>query len=133
MNNPTYYAIAADIVLFVHVCVVLFIVFGLFLILLGKKLNWNWVRNPWFRAAHLTAIGIVVLQSWVGEICPLTTWEMLLRAKAGEATYSGSFIAYWLGELLYYRAPDWVFILLYTLFAILVVFSWFWVKPRKFF
>ena len=34
--------------------------------------------------------------AWIGMICPLTTWEMALRAKAGDATYSGSFIAHWL-------------------------------------
>ena len=45
--------------------------------------------------------------------------------------YEGSFIAYWMQSLLYYRAEEWVFILLYTLFAVLVVASWYWVRPKR--
>ena len=124
------YLLAADALLGSHVLFVLFVVLGLVLILVGKPLRWSWVRNPYFRIAHLVAIGIVVLQSWIGMICPLTTWEMMLREKAGDAVYTGSFIAHWLEKLLYYQAPMWVFALCYTLFAALVVASWYWVRPR---
>lgn len=133
MDNSTIYALTADFLLLLHVCIVLFIVLGLLLTLIGKLRNWSWVRNPWFRTLHLLAIGMVVIQAWVGEICPLTTWEMMLRARAGDATYTGSFIAHWLEVILYYRAPPWVFTLIYTLFGGLVVISWIWVRPRKFF
>jgi hypothetical protein len=102
------------------------------LILLGKTRNWRWVRNPWFRLAHLAAIGVVVLQSWLGAICPLTIWEMALRERAGDTVYAGSFIAHWLGTLLYYRLPDWVFVFCYTAFGALVLLSWYWVRPRPF-
>ena len=54
---------------------------------------------------------------------------MQLRAQAGEAIYSGAFIAHWVESLLYYRAPGWVFALVYTLFGLLVVLSWFLVRP----
>ena len=124
--------LAADLLLFGHVLFVAFVVVGLALILIGKPLHWGWVRNPWFRIAHLTAIGIVALQSWVGIICPLTTWEMTLREYAGDSTYSGSFIAHWLESLLYFQAPAWVFTVCYTVFAAIVVVSWFWVRPRPF-
>ena len=80
----------------------------------------------------MIAIGIVVLQSWFGMICPLTNIEMALRSRAGDATYTGSFIAHWLDSLLYYRAPAWVFAVCYTAFGVLVVASWFWVQPRPF-
>ena len=108
-----------------------FVVLGLFAIYLGYFLDWSWVRNRVFRLAHLCAIAIVVVQSWVGMICPLTTWEMSLRASADSASYEGSFIQHWLQELLYYSAPDWVFMLVYTLFGSLVLASWFVVKPHK--
>jgi hypothetical protein len=88
------------------------------------------VRNPWFRLAHLVAIGVVVVQSWAGVICPLTTWETALRARAGEAGYRASFVAHWVERVLYYQAPPWVFVLCYTLFAALVVLCWFRVRPR---
>ena len=84
------------------------------------------------RLLHLLAIGFVVLQAWAGEICPLTTWEMALRSRGGQATYDSSFIAYWLGRLIYYEAPPWVFVVIYTLFAALVVATLFWVKPKRF-
>lgn len=124
------YLLAADALLVMHVLFVLFVVLGLVLIIAGKLLRWSWVRNPYLRIAHLAAIGIVVLQSWIGMICPLTTLEMVLREKAGDAVYTGSFIAHWLDSLLYYRAPMWVFALCYTLFAAIVAASWFWVRPR---
>ncbi|MDR6982259.1 glucan phosphoethanolaminetransferase (alkaline phosphatase superfamily) [Rheinheimera pacifica] len=120
----------ADFILTLHFLFVLFVVLGLLAIYLGYFLNWRWVRNRTFRILHLVAIGIVVLQSWLGVICPLTIWEMALRQKAGAATYAGSFIQHWLQSLLYYTAPDWVFMLLYTSFAGLVVVSWFLVPPQ---
>ena len=124
------YLLAADTLLFAHVLFVLFVVLGLVLIIAGGLLGWSWVRNAYFRIAHLVAIGIVVAQSWIGMICPLTTWEMALRQRAGDAVYAGSFIAHWLDRLLYYRAPMWVFAVCYTVFAGLVVASWYWVRPR---
>jgi hypothetical protein len=110
---------------------VVFVVVGLVMILLGSLLSWAWVRNWWFRVTHLAAIGVVVLQSWLGAICPLTKIEMLLRSKAGDATYAGSFVSHWLEAILYYRAPAWVFAACYTAFAAIVVLSWVWVPPHR--
>ena len=124
------YLVAADAVLLLHVLFVVFVVVRLVLILAGKLMSWNWVRNWWFRVIHLAAIGIVVLQSWLGVICPLTTLEMYLRGRAGDATYTGSFVSHWLESILYYRAPAWVFAVAYTAFAIVVVMSWIWVRPH---
>lgn len=121
----------ADAILVIHVLFVLFVVLGLFAIYLGRIFKWSWVRNRLFRIAHVLAIGVVVLLSWIGVICPLTIWEMGLREKAGDATYSGSFIQHWLHTLLYYSAPEWVFTTLYTVFGSLVLASWFVVRPNK--
>ena len=124
--------IAADALLALHVLFVAFVIFGLVFILVGKLRHWSWVRNAWFRTAHLAAIAIVVLQSWFGMICPLTTWEMALRRRAGDVVYSGTFISHWLESIQYYRAPAWVFAVCYTVFGALVLVSWFWVRPRPF-
>lgn len=132
MESPVFYQFTADVILFAHLLFVVFVVFGLLLILVGKLLHWSWVRNPWFRLTHLVAIGVVVLQSWWGVICPLTTWEMALRSKAGDAVYAGSFISHWVQTIMYYQAPEWVFIVCYTLFGLLVAVSWYWVKPHSF-
>ncbi|WP_216355452.1 DUF2784 domain-containing protein [Geothermobacter hydrogeniphilus] len=126
------YLFAADLILFTHALFVAFIVFGLLLIFAGKLLSWSSVRNPWFRLAHLVAIGVVVLQSWLGVKCPFTTWEMALRERAGDTVYPGTFISHWLETILYFRAPEWVFIVGYTVFGALVLASWFWVRPRPF-
>lgn len=126
------YRLLADVLLLLHVLFVAFVVLGLLLIIAGRLLQWSWVRNPWFRLLHLVGIGIVVLQSWFGVICPLTTWEMALRDRAGDATYPGAFIAYWLDKFLYYQAPEWVFAVVYTIFGVLVIASWHWARPRPF-
>ena len=132
MEDSVLYRLAADGMLLVHVLFVAFVVIGLCMILAGKPLSWQWVRNPWFRVVHLVCIGVVAVQSWLGVVCPLTTWEMALREKAGDAVYTGAFIAHWLDAILYYQAPEWAFIVVYTAFAALVAASWFWVRPRQF-
>jgi hypothetical protein len=132
METRAFYGLAADIILVIHTAVVLFIVLGLVLILAGKLAGWRWVHNPWFRLLHLAAILLVVLQSWLGVICPLTNWEMALRSKASATVYEGSFISHWLQQLIYYQAPPWVFTVGYTLFGSLVLLSWYLVRPRPF-
>lgn len=132
METKVLYLFIADTILFIHFLFVTFVIFGLVLVLLGKLMAWSWVRNPWFRVIHLISIGVVVLQSWLGLICPLTTWEMAFRERAGDTVYAGTFISHWLETILYYQAPAWVFVVCYTAFGLLVVFSWFWVKPHPF-
>lgn len=125
------YRLLADAVLLVHFAFVLFVGLGLALTLVGGVLGWRWVRNRAFRIGHLAAIGIVVLQSWLGVICPLTDLEMWARARAGERVYTGSFIAHWVERALYYDAPWWVFVVCYTAFGALVVAAWYWVRPQS--
>ena len=132
MHSSVTYRVLADLVLLLHTSFVVFVIAGLVLVLLGGVRGWHWVRNPWFRVMHLLAIGIVVLQAWLGVLCPLTTLEMSLRARAGDAVYPGSFIAHWLEALLYYQAPAWVFTACYTVFGFLMVASWYAVRPRSF-
>jgi hypothetical protein len=132
MESQALYSLLADAMLVTHVLFVVFVVLGLILVFVGGYLLWQWVRNPWFRVTHLLGIGVVVVQSWFGVICPLTIWEMELRLKAGETIYQGSFLTHWLGELLYLQAPWWIFVACYTVFGGLVLSSWFLVRPRAF-
>tara|TARA_R110002124_G_scaffold222176_1_gene387576 strand:+ start:1476 stop:1877 length:402 start_codon:yes stop_codon:yes gene_type:complete len=122
------YALFADLILVLHVGFVLFVVGGLVLIVLGNLRHWQWVNHWWFRLVHLGAIAVVVAEAWLGWVCPLTTFEQWLRARAGNTSYDGSFIEYWLQQLLYYDAPSWVFLLGYSLFGLLVLGSW-WLFP----
>ncbi|MCZ6502429.1 MAG: DUF2784 domain-containing protein [Gammaproteobacteria bacterium] len=131
-SSSLYNMLAADAILLVHVMFVSFVVVGLVFILIGKVLTWSWVKNPWFRITHLASICLVVVQSWLGALCPLTTWEMTLRSKAGDVVYTGSFLSHWLEYLLYYQAPAWAFIVCYTTFGVMVMASWYWVRPHRF-
>lgn len=121
----------ADAVLVLHAGVVLFVVFGLVLVVAGNLRGWAWVNGGWFRAGHLGAIVTVVAQAWLGITCPLTTLENALRARAGLTGYRSSFIEHWVAWALYYEAPPWVFTLVYTLFAALVVAVWWRWPPRR--
>ena len=130
MNDALVYQSLADAVLALHLGIVVFVVGGLLVVIAGNLRGWRWVNAGWFRLAHLGAIGVVVAESWLGLVCPLTTFEMWLRAKAGGSVYAGSFIGHWLGRVLYYDAPAWVFTVLYTGFAVLVAATWWYFPPR---
>ncbi|MFN7783038.1 MAG: DUF2784 domain-containing protein [Lysobacterales bacterium] len=125
------WTLAADVVLFLHLCVVVFVVLGLGLIVLGNLRGWRYVNAWWFRLGHLATIGVVVAQSWLGVVCPLTTLELWLRTQAGEATYAGGFIEYWLSRLLYFEAPAWVFVLAYSAFGLCVLAAWWRWPPQR--
>jgi len=130
MLEADLYRLAADVVLTLHFAFVLFVVGGLMAIYLGRFLKWNWVRNRLFRISHLAAISIVIAQAWLGMICPLTTLEMRLRILAGQESYGRGFIEHWVSRLLFFEAPTSVFLIAYTLFGLLVLASWWVVRPH---
>lgn len=107
----------ADAILVVHFAFVAFVVGGFALILLGALAGWRWVRNRTFRYAHLGAIVFVAAEALLGIACPLTVWEDALRRASPEAP---GFIARWVGRLLYYDLPAWMFTAAYVAFAIAV-------------
>lgn len=117
----------ADAVLVLHALVVSFIVGGFAAIWLGAGLHWEWVRERRFRFAHLLAIGVVALLSALDVPCPLTVFEAWLRT--GSVGPEG-FVQHWVGRLLYYELPAWVFTLAYVLFALVVLLTWRYVPPR---
>ncbi len=124
------YRVLADAVLALHIGVVLFVVGGLVAIVVGHVRHWRAVDRLWFRLVHLGAIAFVVLESWFGMACPLTTLEMDLRGRTRGATYDGGFVAHWLRGLLYFDAPAWVFSVAYSVFGALVVATW-WRFPLQ--
>ena len=130
MNSSTY-RLLADAVLILHVGVVLFNVGALVLVLAGARLGWAWVRNMAFRVLHLAAIAYVVITTWLGIDCGLTVLEQWLRMRAGQVSYHDDFIAHWLSRMLFFEAPPWVFIVVYTAFGLMVLWSWVWVPPQR--
>jgi hypothetical protein len=126
------YRFLTDVTLLLHASFVLFVVIGQLLILIGWLRGWDWTRGRLFRLLHLGSIGFVVLEAWFGVPCPLTVLENELRIRAGEAAaYQVSFIGYWMGRLLYYNAPPWVFTTAYTAFSLLVVLTFVFYPPRR--
>jgi len=117
----------ADIVLIVHFLFVAFVVGGLALIWIGAAAGWQWVRNFWFRVAHLAAIVIVAGEALVGVWCPLTVWEDALRGVHGDK----SFVARWIHRLMFYDFPGWMFTVAYVLFALVVIATLVWLPPRQ--
>ena len=125
------HALLADAVLLLHLGIVLFVVGGLVLIVAGNRFGWHWVNGWGLRIAHLGAIAVVVMESWFGIVCPLTTLEAWLRMQAGSAPYDAGFIEHWVQRALFYSAPTWVFVLGYTLFGLCVVAAWWRYPPRR--
>jgi hypothetical protein len=116
----------ADLVLLVHFAFVLFVVGGLGLIWIGAAAGWPWVRNFWFRIAHVAAILFVAAESLAGVWCPLTVWEDALRGRDEEK----SFIARWVHAVMFYDLPEWAFTVAYCVFGAVVVLTWCRVRPR---
>lgn len=125
------YQALADAVLLFHLGVVVFNVAGLVATVVGNFRGWAWVNHPWFRLLHLAAIAVVVAQAWLGQICPLTTFETWLRRRAGAPSYDGSFIEHWVQRVLFFDLPAWVFTLSYTAFGMLVAVAWWYFPPRR--
>ena len=121
----------ADLALVIHAAVVAFFVVGLVLIWVGRFRGWAFVRNFWFRAAHLAAIGVVAAESLGGFVCPLTMWEDRLRLLAGgQQRYAGSFIQHWLHRLIFFDFGERVFTIAYLAFFLAVALSFWLIPPR---
>ena len=123
-SSTTLWQALADAVLCSHVALMAFVVLGLPLVVAGHLRGWRWVNSPWLRLAHLATIAVVAAESWLGIVCPLTTLEMWLRARANAPTYDGSFVEHWLQALLFWNAPPWAFVAAYSAFGLAVAATW---------
>ena len=119
--------LVADALLVFHFAIAAFVGGGLILVWIGAASGWIWVRNPWFRYAHLGAIAFVAAEALFGYACPLTVWEDMLRGGVRPE----SFIGRWVYRLLYYNAPEWVFTTLYAGWAGATLLTLKLVPPRR--
>ena len=81
----------ADATVAVHLAFILFAVFGG---LLAR-------RNAAWAFVHLPAVAWVAFIEFTGTICPLTPLENTLRARAGDAGYTGGFVDHYLLPVIY--------------------------------
>ncbi|WP_324277172.1 DUF2784 domain-containing protein [Blastococcus brunescens] len=78
----------ADAVAVLHATAVLFM-------LTGSLLALRWPQVLWLHVPlSLAILGIYL----TGSDCPLTTWELALRERAGEPGYGGGFIGHYITE-----------------------------------
>ena len=101
----------ADVLLLIHFGLAAFITIGFFIVPLGYKLGWNWIKKRNLRLLHLFLMGIITTETIVGLTCPLTVLENMFR----DVDYSMPFMSYWVAEMLYWDLPKQVFVLLYSL------------------
>ena len=125
------YRLLADLVVAVHSGYVAFVLVGQILILVGVWRGWRWVRNCWFRVAHLVAISIVALEAAFDVACPLTTWEQRLREWGGDPSRGGTFVGNLIHDLIFIDAPPWAFTVAYVAFALLVIATFVLAPPRR--
>ena len=85
------YRVLADLVMLLHFAYIVFVMGGAFLVL--HRRGWMWL--------HLPAVAWGVLVELFAKTCPLTPLEGALRARAGQAGYTGGFIDHYIGRAIY--------------------------------
>ncbi|HEU0196542.1 MAG TPA: DUF2784 domain-containing protein [Nevskiaceae bacterium] len=112
-------------VLLVHVAIIVFNVAGLVLVPIGAWRHWRWVREFWWRLAHLLSLAVVALQAVAGRACFLTIWQADLSGAAAPPPL----IAHWINQLIYWPLPLWVFAVIYVLVWLYMLALWMWIRP----
>jgi hypothetical protein len=85
------FEILADLVLLLHLCFILFVIFGAFLVFKFPRLMW----------IHIPVAAYGMLISFFRWICPLTPLENYFRVLAGEQGYEGGFISHYIIPIIY--------------------------------
>ncbi len=125
------YLFLADVIAAIHLGYVVFVILGFILIVLGIIFKWKWIRNLWFRIMHLAAIVGVALEALLGVNCPLTVLEFKLRYAPNLSEEKVSFIGNIIDSLLFYNAPGWLFTIIYSSFAVVVVITFILAPPTR--
>ena len=110
----------ADIILMLHFAIIFFITLGFFLIPIGYKFGWVWIKNSKLRICHCGMIILVTFETILGITCPLTLIENSLRG-INEST---SFISYWIHQIIYWNFPTQFFIILYCICLVWTFLMW---------
>tara|TARA_E500000178_G_scaffold87801_1_gene86609 strand:+ start:219 stop:593 length:375 start_codon:yes stop_codon:yes gene_type:complete len=101
----------ADIVLFFHFFIVVFITFGFVLIPIGYNFNWIWIKNKKLRLLHFGMMIFVTFETILGLSCPLTVLENNLRG----INENQLFLSRWITEVIYWDFPSEFFLIIYCL------------------
>jgi len=102
------YRFLADLTLVIHLCFILFILFGGLLCLFRTGMAW----------LHLPAVSWGVWVEWSAWICPLTPLENHFRKLASRQGFTGGFIEHYLVPVIY---PDYLNVSLQWVMGAVVV------------
>jgi len=109
--EPKVQTLIADVLLFIHFGLAAFITIGFFIVPIGYRLGWRWIRKRSLRLLHLFLMGIITTETILGLTCPLTALENIFR----DDDYLLPFISHWVAQILYWNLPSQVFIFLYSM------------------
>lgn len=123
------YSFAAEAMVALHFAYTAFVVLGQVAIGIGYACGWGWIRNIWFRGAHLASIAFVVGEAWLGIDCPFTVWEYALRKAAGQSPAPSEFMTRWIERTVGFEPPLWSLTAIYTVFFATVIWSWWAIPP----
>jgi hypothetical protein len=115
------------LVLGAHLGVIAFNLFGLIAIPLGAARGWRWVRIFWWRALHLTSLGLVALQAMLGRACFLTDWQDALTGGGAH----DPLIMRWVNGVIFWPLPMWAFTAMYVALFAYVAGLWWLVRPLR--
>ncbi|MGI8467333.1 MAG: DUF2784 domain-containing protein [Pyrinomonadaceae bacterium] len=104
------YRVLADIVLILHFCFVLFVIFGGLPVLYRRWIIW----------LHLPALFWGILVEFLRLPCPLTQLEKYLTTLGGESAYAGDFVEHYISSIIY---PNITPQIMTTLGVLLIVFN----------
>ena len=130
LDSPASHEMAALAVLYFHFAVVLFNLFWLIAVPVGAWLGLRFVRNYWWRAAHIAVLILVAAQAVAGRLCFLTILQNNLQGRAGDIT-PPSLITRIVTRAIYWPLPDWAFAPLYVLALVWAALLWIYVPPRR--
>ncbi|OOZ40654.1 hypothetical protein BOW53_06920 [Solemya pervernicosa gill symbiont] len=85
------YRLLADGIVLLHLCFILFVIFGAVALYFRRGLIWF----------HLPAVGWAALIELNGGHCPLTPLEIKIREAAGQMGYEAGFIDHYIIPLIY--------------------------------
>ena len=112
----------AGLILYVHLLIICFNLFGLVVIPLGGWMGWAFVHAPAWRILHLGSLGVTALQASFGQACFLTVWQ---AAASNGSPAAEPLIMRWVNSLIFWPLPEWVFVLIYLLtFAYVILLLW---------
>jgi hypothetical protein len=92
-NDVTvFFSILADIVVFVHLLWIVFLILGAI----------PGVRYPFLKIIHIAGLAFSVIIQLAGWYCPLTHLEIWLRMRHDPTvSYTGSFIIHYIEQIVY--------------------------------